>query len=100
MPRDTIVSVCARSHDGERLLEDRVVCHVGALPGDHEKVAMTVRVTPSRCHRSHGGRTSRSERGDGLQMPPPAGFEQAHGWTYYNAPGGVTAGRSTTEPPL
>ncbi len=79
MPQDTIMSVCARCHDGERLPEDCDVCHVGALPTDHEKVAMTVRVTPSQCRRCHGGRTFCSQCHNGLQMPHPKSWQAAHG---------------------
>ncbi len=39
MPQDTIMSVCARCHDGEQLPDDCDTCHVGGLPSGYEKVA-------------------------------------------------------------
>ncbi len=79
MPQDTIMSICARCHDGERLPDDCDVCHIAALPAGYEKVAMTVQVTPSQCTQCHTGRAFCSDCHQGLQMPHPKSWERGHG---------------------
>jgi nitrate/TMAO reductase-like tetraheme cytochrome c subunit len=81
MPQDSIMSVCARCHDGEQLPDDCDTCHVGGLPSGYEKVPMTVQVTPQQCAGCHGGRAFCSDCHQGLQMPHPKGWERRHGGT-------------------
>src|SRR5690606_31054865 len=75
----TLMSVCARCHDGKRLPDDCDICHVSGLPSGYEKVAMTVQVKPQQCAGCHAGRTFCSECHQGLQMPHPRSWEKGHG---------------------
>ncbi len=79
MPQDTVMSVCARCHDGKRLPADCDVCHVGALPSGYEKVAMTVQVKPSQCRGCHRGKAFCTRCHNGLEMPHPESWQSAHG---------------------
>lgn len=79
MPQDTIMSICARCHDGKSLPDDCGLCHIAVLPSGYEKVAMTVQVTPSQCRGCHTGRAFCSSCHQGLQMPHPSTWERRHG---------------------
>jgi nitrate/TMAO reductase-like tetraheme cytochrome c subunit len=79
MPQDTVMSVCARCHDGKRLPDTCATCHVSGLPAGYEKVAMTVQVTPSECAGCHTGKAFCSDCHKGLQMPHPQSWDRGHG---------------------
>jgi nitrate/TMAO reductase-like tetraheme cytochrome c subunit len=70
-----VMAVCARCHDGETLPDDCDVCHLGAVPGDHEAVAMELNVSAKECRGCHEDEVTCRRCHNGLQMPHPSGWE-------------------------
>lgn len=76
----SVMSVCSRCHDGVRLPEDCDVCHIGAVPGDHDPVVMQVRMNAKDCRGCHQDETTCRRCHNGLDMPHPSKWaKDGHG---------------------
>ncbi len=71
-----VMSVCSRCHDGVTLPEDCDVCHLGAVPGDHDPVTMAVQMNAKDCQGCHEDETTCRRCHNGLDMPHPSAWEK------------------------
>lgn len=73
------MAICARCHDGVRLPDDCDVCHISGVPATAPKVAMKLHVASRECAGCHTGKAFCTKCHNGLQMPHPKRWNDAHG---------------------
>jgi nitrate/TMAO reductase-like tetraheme cytochrome c subunit len=75
-----VMAVCSRCHDGVTQPADCDVCHLGAVPGDHEPVTVELKMSAKDCAGCHEDEVACRRCHNGLQMPHPSDWEKSrHG---------------------